>query len=72
MRKIHFFESVPEPKVWEKMVETINGKTISKTPWVLSETLNGDSQKIVCANKNEILKMPEQKIKGFEPLRVMN
>jgi len=40
MRKIHFFESIPEPKVWEKMVQTINGKTVSQTSWVISEKLN--------------------------------
>ena len=50
MKKIHFFESVPEPKVWEKMVRTINGKTVSQTSWVLCEKLNVDSPKelIIC------------------------
>lgn len=72
MRKIYFFESVPEPKVWEKMVQTINGKAVSQTCWVISKKLNGDSQKITYKNKNEILKMPEQEIKRFEPLRVLN
>jgi len=48
------------------MVETINGKTVSQTPWVVSEKLNGDSQKISSKNKNEIPEMLEQEIEGFE------
>jgi len=57
MRKIHFFGSVPEPKVWEKMVETKNGKTLSQTCWVISEKLNGDSQKIMYNHKNKTPKI---------------
>jgi len=48
------------------MVESVDGKTVSKTPWVISEKLNGDSQKITSKNKNEIPEMVEQEIKEFE------
>ena len=48
------------------MVESVDGKTVSKTPWVISEKLNGDSQKITSKNKNEIPEMVEQEINEFE------
>ena len=47
------------------MIETINPKTVSQAPRVISEKLNGDSQKITFENKNEIPEMVEQEIKEF-------
>jgi len=47
------------------MIETINPKTASQIPWVISEKLNEDSQKITFENKNEITDMVEQEIKEF-------
>jgi len=48
------------------MTESVDGKIVSQTPWVISEKLNGDSQKITSKNKNEIPEMVEQEIKEFE------
>lgn len=64
MKKEKFFETEP-PQAWEKMIETKNGKTVTLTPWVLSEKLNGDSQKIMSKVKNEIPEMLEQEIEEF-------
>jgi len=64
VKKIYFFETDP-PEAWEKMVDIVNGKAVSKTPWVLSEKLNGDSQKIISDNKNQIPDMLEEDIEGF-------
>jgi len=62
VKKIYFFETDP-PEAWEKMVDIVNGKAVSKTPWVLSKKLNGDSQKIISDNK--IPDMLEEDIEGF-------
>lgn len=64
MEKKYFFETDP-PQAWKKMIETKNGKTVTLTPWVLSEKLNGDSQKIMSKVKNEIPEMLEQEIEEF-------
>ena len=47
------------------MIETINSKTVSQILLLISEKLNGDSQKITSENKNEIPDMVEQEIKEF-------
>ena len=52
MRKIYFYESCPETKVWEKMVENINGKIMSETPWKICEKINNNSQKIMYKTDN--------------------
>ena len=44
MQKIYYFESDPEPKVWEKMIENKNGKITYETPWMISDGFNGNSQ----------------------------
>lgn len=62
VRKIYFFDTDP-PQAWEKIIETKNGKTVSQTPWVLSEKLNGDSQTI--ASRHQIHEMLEEDIEGF-------
>lgn len=46
MRKIYFYESNPEHKVWEKTTENVEGKIISETPWKICERQNGDTQRI--------------------------
>lgn len=65
MKKIYFYETDPEPQICGKMVENINGKIVSQTPWMNSEKLNGDSQKIMSKAKNEIPEMLEQEIEEF-------
>ena len=52
MRKIYFYESGPETKVWEKMIENVNGKTTSETPWEICEKLNNNPQKIMYKTDN--------------------
>jgi len=64
VKKIYFFETDP-PEAWEKIIETKNGKTVSLTPWVSSEKLNEDSQKIISDNKSQIQDMLEEDIDGF-------
>ena len=48
------------------MADTINDKTVSQTPLVISEKLDENSPKLTCENKNEIPEMLEQEIKEFE------
>jgi len=58
MRKIYFYESSPDTKVWEKMIENVNGKIMSETPWKICERLDNNSQKTMYkTNKNKILEM---------------
>ena len=33
MKKVYFFESGEEPKVWEKLTESVNGKILAETTW---------------------------------------
>ncbi|WP_146195957.1 hypothetical protein [Nitrosopumilus zosterae] len=40
MRKIYFYESNPESKIWEKTIENVEGKIIAETPWRICETQN--------------------------------
>ncbi|AJW71088.1 hypothetical protein NADRNF5_1403 [Nitrosopumilus adriaticus] len=35
MKKIYFYESNPEPQVWEKIIDNVEGKTQYETPWKL-------------------------------------
>ncbi len=56
MKKVYFYQSTPEPQVWERMVENVNGETVFQTPWKICEKLNGDSQEITSESKRiEIL-----------------
>ena len=47
MKKVYFFESGDQPKVWEKMTESVNGKILVETTWNQSKKLNGESQKVL-------------------------
>lgn len=38
MKKVYYIESNPEPKVWEKNVENIDGKIIIESSWKLSSS----------------------------------
>ena len=33
VKKVYFFESGPEPKVWEKLTTTVGGKILAETTW---------------------------------------
>lgn len=37
MRKVYFYESKPEPQVWEKTIENVEGMTTYETPWKISK-----------------------------------
>ncbi|AJW71288.1 hypothetical protein NADRNF5_1607 [Nitrosopumilus adriaticus] len=37
VKKVYFFESNPEPRVWEKLVEKIDDEYVSDSPWELHE-----------------------------------
>ncbi len=66
MKKIHFFEIDPLPESWQQVVAAVNDTNGSQTTWEICEKLNGDNQKIVSENKNEIPEMVEQDIEEFE------
>ncbi len=36
MRKIYFYETNPEPQVWEKTIDNVGGRTY-ETPWKASK-----------------------------------
>ena len=56
MKKIYFYESNPEPKVWERMIENVDGVVVLQTPWKICENLNGNCQEITSESKQiEIL-----------------
>lgn len=37
MRKVYFYESNPEPQVWEKTIENVEGSITYETPWKISK-----------------------------------
>ena len=58
MKKIYFFESNPEPKIWEKIIDNVEGEIIHDIPWKISERRIDDSQKNMSeSSQNRILEM---------------
>lgn len=51
MKKVYFYESNPEPKVWEKIVEEVDGEMVFQTPWKICDNMNGNCQEITSETK---------------------
>ena len=42
MKKVYYYESNPEPKIWERIVENVDGELKVQTPWRVSERFDAN------------------------------